>query len=329
MEAEARYTWVGLAVLGLLAALLGSALWLKNVGHASDFRLYTIHFERQALDGLQVGADVSLRGVKVGRVEDYALDETTFNRVNVTVRLDRRAPVHEKTTAVVSRNFVTGLASITLVTPSPPGGLLLQAQPGETYPAIAEGRSDLEDITGRVTRIGDIAAETLQRLNGLLNDENTKAVAETLRNLQSASRSLNERLATLDKSVSQVGNAATQVGQASASLARSGERMAAVAEQGGRQLEPLLVDARRAVAETRQAMVTASAAIDRLQQQTGRTAARLEATAAGVDDQLSAALSDLRLALDSTARLMDNLREPRSALLGPPPGLLGPGERLP
>lgn len=322
MEAEARYTWVGAVVLLLLAALLASLVWLHKIGRVGDFKAYTIHFEQQALDGLQVGADVSLRGVKVGRVEDYALDDSKLNRVNVTVRVSKRAPVHENTSAIVTRNFVTGIASITLVTPAPPGPLLSSAPAGEAYPVIAEGRSDLETITGRVTQIGDIAAQALERFNDLLSGENVRSASEALRNLRDISAGLSRRLAALDRTLAQVGGAAQAVGQAATSLADSGQRIAVVAERGGAQLEPVLAQAQAALAETR-------GAVDRLSRQTSHTAARLEASADNADAQLAVALSDLRLTLDSAARLMDQLRQPRSALLGPPPGLLGPGELRP
>ena len=93
MEAEARYTYVGVVVLALVAALVTSIVWLKDIGGRGDFSRYMIHFEQQALDGLQIGADVTLRGIKIGRVEDYALAGNKLNRVRVEVRVDRRAPV--------------------------------------------------------------------------------------------------------------------------------------------------------------------------------------------------------------------------------------------
>ena len=116
MEAEARYTFVGAAVLALLAALVAGLVWLKDIGREGEFVRYAINFEKQALDGLQLGAEVNLRGIKVGRVDDYALVSDKLNRVRVVVRVDRRAPVRSNTVAVVTRNFVTGIAAITLVT---------------------------------------------------------------------------------------------------------------------------------------------------------------------------------------------------------------------
>ncbi|MEO7244932.1 MAG: MCE family protein, partial [Rubrivivax sp.] len=115
MEADARYTWVGAGVLVLAAALVAALMWLGSAGRAADQRAFLIYFEQQALDGLDIGADVLLRGIKVGRVADYALSADKINRVRVTIRVDRRAPVHANTVAVITRNFVTGIASITLV----------------------------------------------------------------------------------------------------------------------------------------------------------------------------------------------------------------------
>lgn len=336
MEAEARYTWVGAGVLLLLAALVGAVLWLKNVGRAEDFKFFVIRFEQQALDGLEVGADVSLRGLKVGRLQDYALAGNKINRVRVVIRLDRRTPVHANTVAVITRNFVTGIAAITLITREPAGDPLTKAPDDEPYPVIAEGHSELDEITGRVNRIGEMAALALGNVNELLNAENRQAVAATVRNVRDLSAALNQRIQALDDTMRRVGLAATQLGQAAAqfgtsasSLVHSGERLATVAEQGGRQLEPTLAEVERTLTDARQSLKTIAAAAEAMQRQAVASARQLEHTAISVDDQLGAALADLRLTLDTAARLMDRLREPRSALLGAPPGLLGPGEKQP
>ena len=172
MEAEARYTYVGAAVLVLIAALVAGVVWLKDVGGRGSYYRYAIYFENQALDGLQIGADVNVRGIKVGRVEDYALSADQLNRVRVVIRVDRRTPVNQYTVAVVTRNFVTGIAAIALVNPDREGQPLTEVPDGEDYPVIGEGRSDLDELAGRVNRLGDMAAATLNNLNQLLNPDN-------------------------------------------------------------------------------------------------------------------------------------------------------------
>jgi ABC-type transporter Mla subunit MlaD len=336
MEAEARYTYVGAGVVLLLVALVAALLWLKNVGGQGDYNHYTIHFERQALDGLEVGADVTLRGIKVGRVEDYALSGTTLNRVRVEVRIDRRAPVRTNTVAVVTRNFVTGIAAITLVTRAPAGEPLTEVPDGERFPIIGEGRSDLDEIAGRVNKVGEVAAQTLASINELLNPENRADVMSTIRSLRDLSASLNQRMATIDQTLQAAGNAAvrvgeaaTEAGRAASELGRAGDRVAGVAEASGQQLQRTLAAADLTLAEARTAVAAVAQAGQAVQEQAVATARKLETTASNVDDQLGAALVEMRLSVEAATRVIDRLREPRSALLGPGKAQLGPGEKLP
>jgi len=329
MEAEARYTFVGASVLVLIAALVAGVVWLKHIGGRGDFDRYAIHFEQQALDGLEIGADVTLRGIKVGRVEDYALSGATLNRVRVEVRVDRRAPVRTNTVAVVTRNFVTGIAAIMLVNRDPPGAPLSEVPEGERYPVIGEGRSDIDEITGRVSKVGEMASVALTNINQLLDTDNREALMETVRNLRDLSAGLKARLGTLDTTLTRVGAAAADVGKGAAELGRSGGRIAAVAERSTERLDTTLAEAERTLAEARRALQQVSQATGAVQQQAVATGRRLEDTAANVDDQLGAAVAELRLSVETATRMLDRLREPRAALLGPSKSQLGPGEKLP
>jgi len=329
MEAEARYTFVGASVLVLIAALVAGVLWLKNIGGRDNFQRFAIHFEKQALDGLEIGGDVSLRGIKVGRVEDYALFGTSLNQVRVAVRVDRRAPVRTDTVAVITRNFVTGIAAITLVNREPPGEPLVQVPEGESLPVIAEGRSDLDEITGRVNKVGEMASEALANINQLLDAENLEATKATLKSLRELSAGLNARLVALDRTLTQVGSAATELGKGAAELGRSSARIAGVAESSGERLASTLTEAERTLADARAALQQLAQATGAIQQQALATARKLEDSAANVDDQLGTAVSELRSSIETATRVLDRLREPRAALLGPNKGQLGPGEKLP
>jgi phospholipid/cholesterol/gamma-HCH transport system substrate-binding protein len=326
MEAEARYTFVGAAVLGLMAAQLASLVWLKDVGRAGDFTRYTINFEKQALAGLQLGAEVNLRGIKIGRVEDYALSADKLNRVRVVVRIDRRAPVRTNTVAVVTRNFVTGIAAINLVTPDPAGEALTEAPEDERYPVIGEGRSDIDEITGRVNQLGEQAASALASVNQLLTQENRDAAMDAVRNLRDLTAGLNQRLAALDKVLERTAAAAASINTAAGQLGSAGERVAAVAEHSGALLDRDLAQAEQTLAEARSALARVTASIENASKEAGTTARRLEASARHMDDELGAATAELRLSLESATRVLDRLREPRAALLGPTAAQLGPGE---
>ncbi|MDL1860415.1 MCE family protein [Betaproteobacteria bacterium PRO7] len=326
MEAEARYTYVGAGVIALIAALVGAVVWLKRVGSEQDLQRYTVYFERQRLDGLQIGGDVDMRGIKIGRVDSYALADDRVagdevNRVRVTIRVDRRAPVRTNTVAVVTRNFVTGIAQITLVTPEPAGPPLESAPPGEPHPVIAEGRSDLDEIAGRVGQLGDMAAEVMTNLNRVMAPENRQAFAQTLKNLRELTAGLNQRLDRFDRTLDSVGRAADQVG-------RSGDRIAGATEHAGQRLDALIADAQRSLAQIDAAAVAIGRTAESLQTQTQTVAQRVDRSTAALEDQLAASLAELRVSVDAAARALDRLQDPRRALLGPDKGTLGPGESL-
>lgn len=312
MEAEAKYTYVGIALIALVAALIAAVVWLNRAGARGDFNYYTIFFERQPLDGLQIGADVDMRGIKIGRVEDYDLLAEKINRVRVTIRTDYRAPVRTNTVAIVTRNFVTGIARIGLITPEPAGPPLTAVRNDQQYPVIAEGESNFDAIAGKVGRIGDIAAETLENINLLLTADNRAAITSSLANVQQLTAGLNQRMNDLDKTLAALNAAATEVG-------RAGTKFSQVAETTGSQIAP-------AIKQADQTLKDVSTAAFALQQQTSALAERFTEATSATDEQLTAAANELRTTADAMTRLLDQLRDPRAALLGPGKTQRGPGE---
>ncbi len=312
MEAEAKYTYVGIALIVLVAALIAAVVWLNRAGGRGDFKFYTIYFERQPLDGLQIGADVDMRGIKIGRVEDYDLLAEKINRVRVTIRTDRRAPVRTNTVAIVVRNFVTGIARITLITPEPAGPPLTEVRDDQSYPLIAEGESSFDAIAGKVGRIGDIAAETLESINLMLTAENKAAVTSSLANIKELTAGLNQRMKDLDKTLVTFNAAATEVG-------RAGTKFAQVAETTGSQIAP-------AIKQADQTLRDVSTAAFALEKQTSALASTFADVASSTDEQLTVAVTELRSAIEAMTRLLDQLRDPRAALLGPGKTQRGPGE---
>ncbi|MDQ3447425.1 MAG: MlaD family protein [Pseudomonadota bacterium] len=312
MEAEAKYTYVGIALIALVAALVAAVVWLNQAGARDDFKYYTIYFERQQLDGLQMGADVDMRGIKIGRVEDYDLLAEKINRVRVTIRTDRRAPVRTNTVAIVIRNFVTGIARISLITPEPAGPALTEVRGDQPYPVIAEGESSFDAIAGKVGRIGDIAAETLESINLLLTADNRAAITSSLANMRELTAGLNKRMADLDKTLVTFNAAAAEVG-------RAGTKFAQVAETTGSQIAP-------AIKQADQTLKDVSTAAFALEKQTSALATTFADAASSTDEQLTVAVIELRSTVEAMTRLLDQLRDPRAALLGPGKTQRGPGE---
>lgn len=335
MEPESRYPLIGAVVLGLaLAAALAFAWWARD--GAAGARLYTVVFETQSVDGLQVGSDVSMRGVKVGRVERFTLDGDDVNRVKVLVRVDPQAPVSVDTTAVVARNFVTGLARINLETPARAGGRLVEAPAGEPHPVIPEGRSGMDQIAQSANRLALSGEAALANLNRLMSEDNREAFGEALAAARDLAVGLNQRLASLDATLQGVDASARAFRDSSRRVTEAAERMAGQAVPLAAEARTAIGEARVAVAETRAALGEGRqtlAEFTRLARTLERQAGELgERTGAAADVgllELRATAQETRRAAEMLSQALERLSEPRSALIGPGTRELGPGERLP
>src|SRR5918999_2244272 len=289
MEPEARFTAIGAILLLLLAAAAAATVWLTRGGPRSEYRYYTIYFERQSLHGLQLGGDVEMRGVQVGRVERFSIARDNIKRVQVTIRIDARTPVSTNTVAVVSRKILTSVARIDLVTTGDPGPELVQAPAGERYPVIAEGQSEFEQIADVVNRVAVTGTSVLESVDELLSEENRAALVETLASVRS--------------------------------MADSVRKTAAAAEKTATRASATLRDVSRAAeATTSQANTTL--------RDFSRAAAALERASDVSVNELRATAQEVRSSAEVIARTAERLDDPRAVIFGPNPAQLGPGEKL-
>jgi phospholipid/cholesterol/gamma-HCH transport system substrate-binding protein len=289
MEPESRYTAIGAVLLVLILALAGAAVWLTRSGARADVRHYTVYFERQSLQGLQVGSGVDMRGLQVGRVERFAFSRDNINRVEVTLRVAGRTPVSENTVAVVERKILTGLARIALETPGKPGPELTLIQPGEQYPVIAEGQSDFEEITDAVNRLATTGATALVGVNELLSEQNRKELMATLAGLHTMSQAM---------------------AGAAQDLAKSGRQIAVAAEKAGTAAEK------------------AGAAAQPAADQASATLRDISRAAQAFEQEFRSTAQELRSSAELVSRAADRLDDPRALVFGPTPQQLGPGEKL-
>ena len=322
MEPEARYTLVGAIVLALVAAASAAYVWLAHGGGAAGYRFYAIRFENQSLDGLQLGSDVNMRGVKVGRVQEYSISRDNINRVEVVVRVDRETPVSRNTKAVIARNLVTGLARIDLVTPGTPGPELVEVMPGERYPLIPEGTSDLEQIAGALSRLTVTGEAALSNLEQLLNAENRETLVGAVVAVRDLANGLDKRLERLDVAADSIRDTALAMQRSSHEIAASIGQVASDSSAALRDIQPIGRQAQSALADL-------SAAAKALERGSAAIAQRLESTADTGALELRATARELRQGAEQLSRAAERLRDPRAALLGPSPAQLGPGEKLP
>ena len=330
MEPDSRYTVIGAVVLALTAAAVAGFLWLSSTGRDSDFRFYTVYFEHQSLDGLQVGASVNMRGIAVGRVESYSIEPGDINRVKVLLRVEKQTPVRTNTKASISRNFVTGIARVKLETANPPGPELDTVLKGERYPVIAEGQSGIDQITDSATRLATSADGALIKLNQLMGPGNQQVFAELLVNLRDLSQGLNARLVTVDRTAAGLDKSMATFRTAADRIAVSAQRLADSAEPLSQEATATLREAQGAVRELRRATLAleqqATRSLQTLEQDGSALMRRGDAALDIGTLELRATAQELRSSAERIARALDRLQDPKAALLGPGTQQLGPGE---
>ena len=181
MENKSHALAAGAFLLGLVALLIGLAVWLTRDN--SEHRVYELS-SREGVTGLQPQAGVRYKGVSVGRVTAIELDRQTAGNVLVRMALNEGVPITQSTFATLGFQGVTGLAFIQL------------DDSGESTQALATSRDQIARIPmrpGLMTRLSDQGSSLLlqleqasQRINALLAPDNQKSLMGAIDHLGQA-----------------------------------------------------------------------------------------------------------------------------------------------
>ena len=113
----------GGAVLAVAAGFLFYASQFGGFGDGGNAATYTASF--RSAEGVQVGTDVRLAGVKVGSVTELELDPTTF-RADASLSVDDIVVLPEDTAVIISSEGLLGGSFVELL----PGGSPFNLEPG-------------------------------------------------------------------------------------------------------------------------------------------------------------------------------------------------------
>jgi phospholipid/cholesterol/gamma-HCH transport system substrate-binding protein len=312
MEPRARYTVVGVSVLVLLVLIAAVTVWLLASGNGKEVRRYTLYFEHESLEGLEPNSEVRMKGIRVGSVTRFAFSQRRPGTVEVIVDVDTGAPVKQSTRAVVDRNLITGIANIRLVSLTEASPLLRDPPPNEPYAVIAEGESQMQQITQTMSQLAQRADETMRRISATLSPENQAALSQTLENLRVATHEAGALTTRAQATMASIGHAADTL-RGSTALAggdfhRLADRYDALGAQAGIDLHDATTDVRRLSADA------------------SRLAGRTEDFVGDADIELRLTSQQIRSAADAVSTTSRKLDDPRTALFGPTSSSLGPGE---
>ena len=130
----------GAVVLVVALAFLAFAITHSGQSVRSG---YTLYADFSHIDGLNVGGDVRIAGVKVGTVTEAQIDPTTFEaKVSMSLRDDIQLP--RDTGASITSESLLGGKYISLS----PGGDTADLKPGQTI-TITQSSVSLEELLGK------------------------------------------------------------------------------------------------------------------------------------------------------------------------------------
>lgn len=302
---------VGAFVVALSAALVAGVLWLAAGGAwRQKVDLYLTIME-ESVAGLSINAPVKFNGVDVGQVRTIRLDPDNPKRVLLTLAIQRGTPVTVDTLAVLKTQGLTGISSIEL-TGGAQGSAALVATSDAELPVIRSKPSlsaRLEDV---VTTVLAKVERTSTTLDELLSEANRAAVASSLADIATLTRTLAARAPTIDAAV---GDAAKTLQQARVVAADLSPVLARVGRSADA-LEKMGQDTALASAQAASAVVAV-----------GRDVRQLSADTA---PELQRLMTELQVLSVSMRRFTDAAeRSPSSLLLGRGKVPDGPGEASP
>ncbi len=315
METEGRYTLVGILVLAAIALMTLAIVWLAGGADRIAYQTYTLYFKEQSLDGLAVGSPVKMRGIKVGVVDSYSFAEGGDEAVSVTARIDEGVPVHVGAEAYIKRNLVTGIASVEINNGPSDSPLLTEPPPGERYPVIAEGSSDIDKVATAVTSLAENGAQVLDKMNMLLSDENQRSISQTLNNLNEVSGHLAANTQSLETLVQSIRDAADEFRFAGASISQAATRAEGSIVEVGHNADIALKEA--------------TAAMEKLQHEASLISGQIQQLTETGTLELTNISRDVRTTADTLTTTGQRLSNPRTILFGPDKQQLGPGEKTP
>ncbi|HXO91816.1 MAG TPA: MlaD family protein [Stellaceae bacterium] len=191
METRAHYVAVGAFVLAVIFLAFVAVLWLGRAEFAQETKRYYIYF-RGSVAGLSKGSQVQYNGIPVGRVIDIRVDPTNLEQIQVTVEIDTSiVNIKSDAQAFLEANILNGIATVQIR-----GGTReasdLVPRPGHKYAVITAGRSELEEVKASLPELVADLKAAAHRLNDLLDENNRRAVSDTLQNLRSITGALVE-----------------------------------------------------------------------------------------------------------------------------------------
>lgn len=216
METKANYVAVGAFVLACVIGLVVTIMWLAGVQYSQEYAYYQASF-KGPVTGLGKGTLTRYNGIEVGRITNLEFDPADPQRVIVTMQVQPNLNIREDSVASIDSQGLTG-GSFVEISGGTASAPLLVAKEGQNYPVIRTKQStfaQLEQSAPEVVAKLNVAAS---RINDLLNDNNRRAIAHVLANLDETTQVIARRSADIDATIANANKAMANLSDATNNL---------------------------------------------------------------------------------------------------------------
>lgn len=216
METKANYVAVGAFVLACVIGLVVTIMWLAGAQYSQEYAYYQASF-KGPVTGLGKGTVTRYNGIEVGRITDLAFDPADPQRVIVTLQVQPNLNIREDSVASIDTQGITG-ASFVEISGGTKNAPLLVAKEGHRYPMIKTKQSTFAQLAQTAPEVVAKLNVAASRINDLLNDDNRRAIARVLANLEETTQVIARRSADIDASIVHANQAMANLSEASNSL---------------------------------------------------------------------------------------------------------------
>jgi phospholipid/cholesterol/gamma-HCH transport system substrate-binding protein len=216
METKANYVAVGAFVLACVIGLVVTIMWLAGVQYSQEYAYYQAYF-KGSVTGLGKGTVTRYNGIEVGRITDLQFDPSDPQRVIVTMQVQPNLNIREDSVASIDSQGLTGGAFVE-ITGGTAKSPLLVALEGQRYPVIRTKQSTFAQLQQSAPELVAKLNTAASRLNDVLNDDNRRAIAHVLANLDETTQVIARRSADLDATIAHANQAMANLDDASNGL---------------------------------------------------------------------------------------------------------------
>jgi phospholipid/cholesterol/gamma-HCH transport system substrate-binding protein len=214
METKANYVAVGAFVLACVIGLVVTIMWLAGVQYAQEYSYYQANF-KGPVTGLGKGTVTRYNGIDVGHIADLKFDPNDPQSVIVTLQVQPGLNIREDSVASIDSQGLTG-GTFVEISGGTSKSRLLAARQGQKYPIIRTKQSGLVELEQSAPEVVAKLNVAATRINDLLNDNNRRAIAQVLANLDETTTVIARRSGDIDAILRNTNEATANLDKASA-----------------------------------------------------------------------------------------------------------------